>query len=163
MAPKADQVITIRPDLRDYRGLMHALNQLPKQANGKLKNEVAAISRWTATQMVGAAMGAPFPKQAAIVAKSIRPQRDRVPAVTVGGPRYKASGGAYAGNLVFGSEFGGPSWFPNGGRRFPFRSPAKGRGNQGYYIFPTLTRIQPEITRRWKTAVDSILREWGRG
>jgi hypothetical protein len=160
---RADQIITIRPDLHQYRGLLHALNTLPKKANHQLKTDVASISLWTATQMRGAAMGAPFPKQAAVVARTIKPQRDRVPSVTIGGAKYRTSGGAWAGNLLYGNEFGAKTFFPNGGRRFPYRSPQVGRGNEGYWIFPTLRRIQPEITRRWKHAVDAILKEWGRG
>jgi hypothetical protein len=63
--------------------------------------------------------------------------------------------------VLFGSEFGGPAPFENGGRRFPERSRPQGRGNEGYGIFITLKRIQPELTRRWKDAVNRrVIEKW---
>lgn len=159
----ANETISIKPDLSDYRGLMHALNKMSDGANRDLREDVLQISAWTAREMAAASTLSMYPDQAEPVARSIRPVRDRVPNVTIGSRRYKVSGGAYAGNLLFGNEFGGPSWFPNGGRRFAFRSDRapQGRGNKGYWIFPTLRRIQPELTRRWKHAVElRVLTKW---
>jgi hypothetical protein len=71
--------------------------------------------------------------------------------------------------LLFGNEFGSDrnvfgskGNFPNGGRKFPERSPREGRGNKGYWIFPTLKAMQPEITRRWKNAVGEVYENWTR-
>ena len=47
-----------------------------------------------------------------------------------------------------------------GYRQFQPRSPREGRGNAGYFIFPTLKTLQPEITKRWVEQVDRIRREW---
>jgi hypothetical protein len=48
------------------------------------------------------------------------------------------------------TDFGSAGNFPNGGYKFPARTQSEGRGNRGYWIFPTLKALQPEITRRWK-------------
>ena len=162
--------ITVKPDLGDYSGLLKALNAMGKEANGELKNEVASISAWTANAIkTSAYVGARFPAQAAIVAATVRPARDRVPTVYVGGGKGRASGGANAGQLLFGNEFGGErnikgslSAFPQGGFRFPERSPREGRGNAGYWIFPTLKVAQPEIKRRWQEACVKVLDNWAR-
>lgn len=162
--------MTIKPDLGDYRGLLKALNVMGKEANGELKNEVASISAWTAGGIkTSAYVGARFPAQAAIVAATVRPARDRVPTVYIGGGKGRASGGANAGQLLFGNEFGGNpdysksvSGFPNGGFKFPPRSPREGRGNKGYWIFPTLKVMQPEIKRRWQEACVKVLDNWAR-
>ncbi len=161
--------ITVKPDLGDYRSLLKAISVMDKQAQGALKDEVASISKWTAQGMIASSYGALMPAQAAIVAATIRPARDRVPTVYIGGAKGRASGGANAGQLLFGNEFGGDrnikgsaSAFPNGGFRFPERSDPEGRGNKGYWIFPSLKEMQPTIRRRWFTAVNKVMDNWAR-
>lgn len=157
----AKDTIVFKADLSQYRGLVNAMSKMDKNANGILKSEVRKISAWTVGEMQAASAAAPMPKQAAVVARSIRPVADRIPSVAVGGARGRTAGGAVSGNLLMGSEFGGPTWFKNGGRRFPYRSPRQGRGNRGYFIFPTLKRLQPEITRRWKHTVEQhVIGAW---
>jgi len=162
--------ITVRPDLADYRGLLKALSLMDKEAQMGLKDNVQSISNWTAQNIKQAAYGlSPMPKQAAIVAETVRAARDRVPTVYVGGGKGRASGGANAGQLLFGNEFGGDrnAWgnlsaFPNGGYRFPARTSREGRGNTGYWIFPTLKAMQPEIKKRWFKAVNDVMDLWAR-
>lgn len=62
------------------------------------------------------------------------------------------SGGASTLDMVYGLEFGS-----NRLPQFPNRSPRSGRGNQGYFIYPTLKRIQPEILKKWVAAFDEII------
>lgn len=157
----------------DLRGLIYAINQMDKEANKNLKDEVASISKWSAQGIIASAYSAPMPAQAAIVASSVRANRDRIPNVTVGGTRGRKTRGSAnragvpAGVLLKGNEFGAyptseAGRFPNGGRRFPYRSPSRGRGNTGYWIFPELRSQQPEITRKWKQAVNKVLDNWSR-
>ena len=162
--------ITIKPDLSDYRGLLKAISAMDKDAQGALKNDVSIISAWTAKGIQQAGYAHPlYPRQAAIVAATVRPAKDRVPTVYVGGGKGRVSGGANAGQLLFGNEFGGErnaknsqSAFPNGGYRFPPRTAREGRGNTGYWIFPTLKAMQPEIKRRWFEAVNKVMDNWAR-
>jgi hypothetical protein len=162
--------ITVRPDLQDYRGLLKALNLMEKESQVALKDDVYAISAWTAKGIQQAGFGHPlYPRQAAIVAASVKPSRDRVPTVRVGGSKGRVSGGANAGQLLWGNEFGGDrnafgnlTSFPNGGYRFPPRTSREGRGNTGYWIFPTLKAMQPEIKKRWFAAVNKVMDNWAR-
>ena len=162
--------IKIQPDLRDLRQLLSALNKMDDKSKKALKDDVASISGWTAgaIKMAGY-VGSPMPTQTAIVAATVRANKDRIPNVTIGGSRGRVSGGANAGILLFGNEFGSDrntfgsaGNFPNGGYKFPARTPREGRGNKGYWIFPTLKALQPEITRRWKAAVGKVYGEWSR-
>jgi hypothetical protein len=162
--------ITVKPDISDYRGLLKALNVMGKEAQVGLKDDVQSISAWTAQNIQQAAYAHPYyPKQAAIVAQTVRAARDRVPTVYVGGSKGRASGGANAGQLLFGNEFGGDrnafgnlNAFPNGGYRFPPRTAREGRGNKGYWIFPTLKAMQPEIKKRWFASVEKVFDLWAR-
>ena len=67
----------------------------------------------------------------------------------------KYSGGATTQQLWPGMEFGSNRW-----KQFPRRTPRLGRGNQGYFIYPTLTENQVELIRKWEQSFDRILREW---
>jgi len=170
--------ITVRPDLADYRGLLKVLNLMEKESQVELKDDVYSISSWTATGIQQAGFAHPYyPKQARIVAETVRAARDRVPTVYVGGSKKmpvtrkitQGNPAPSAGQLLFGNEFGGDrnafgnaNAFPNGGFRFPPRTSREGRGNTGYWIFPTLKAMQPEIKRKWFEAVNKVLDNWAR-
>jgi hypothetical protein len=162
--------VSIKPNQRDLSSLYKALNSMDDDSKKALKEDVTSISQWTAqaVKMAGY-VGGPMPSQTAIVAATVRGNKDRIPNITIGGSRGRASGGANAGVLLFGNEFGADrnakgskGLFPNGGYKFPERSASNGRGNAGYWIFPTLKALQPEVTRRWFAAVDKVLDNWTR-
>jgi len=162
--------MTIKPDIKDYRELLKALNLMDKEAQFELKNEVYSISSWVAQGIKQAASGHEFyPRQAEVVASTIRAARDRLPTIYIGGSKGRASGGANAGQLLFGNEFGGNrnaygnlTAFKNGGYRFPRRTDREGRGNKGYWIFPTLKGQQKDILEMWKTATRKVMDNWAR-
>lgn len=153
---------------QEVRDLLSDLKKMDKESQTTLKDQVASISKWTAQGMIAKSYSAPMPKQAAIVASTVKARRDRLPYVSIGGSGgTKTSSGATAGELVIGNEFGAyptskAGAFPNGGRRFPYRSPREGRGNAGYWIFPALKEMQPEISRRWWKAAEDIFKQWQR-
>jgi hypothetical protein len=69
--------------------------------------------------------------------------------------RQKFSGGGSTLDLLYGMEFGS-----NRFKQFPKRTRSKGRGNSGYFIYPTLRQIQPQLVQKWETAFSQILKEW---
>jgi hypothetical protein len=69
--------------------------------------------------------------------------------------RQKFSGGGSTLDLLYGMEFGS-----NRFKQFPKRTPNKGRGNSGYFIYPTLRQIQPQLVQKWEEAFSKILKEW---
>ena len=163
------QTIKVKMDITpEIRALFEKLNEMDAESKGQLKERVKGIAGWVAEEIKTAASYAPMYKQAQRVAQTTRANKDRVPSVTIGGSRVKFSGGAVSGDVLYGSEFGADPTsqagaFPNGGRRFPFRSPKRGQGNEGYWIYPTLRLAQPRITREWHAEVDSILDKWDKG
>jgi hypothetical protein len=44
--------------------------------------------------------------------------------------------------------------------QFPTFSGRFGKGSRGYFIFPTLRKIQPELTFKYIRAMNSAIREW---
>jgi hypothetical protein len=59
------------------------------------------------------------------------------------------SGGANTLDMVYGLEFGS-----NRLPQFPDRR------REGYFIYPTLRKIQPELIKRWEQAFEEILKEF---
>lgn len=155
--------VTIRIDDQDLKDFLAVMNKMNKEANTDLKREVLKISEMTATAL---RLSAISPRQK-IIADSIRPRYDRIPTISIGGSKkiqsYKRGGGT-VGDILFGVEFGARRAFlRNGGRAFPPRSAPMGvgGGSRGYWLFPTLRGLQPEIKRRWYQAVDDLIEDWG--
>jgi hypothetical protein len=69
----------------------------------------------------------------------------------------KFSGGATTRDLWGGEEFGSNTF-----KQFPKWSGLgpKGRGSAGWFIYPTLRALQPEIIAKWETSFNEILKEW---
>ena len=153
--------VKLQPDSRDLRNLYKAFREMDEGSKNALKDEVTSISKWSATELQSSYTMNPYPAQAQKVAATIRANKDRIPNVTIGGNKQRFSGGAVSGQVLLGSEFGGPAPFANGGRRFPERSAPQGRGNMGYGIFKKLKEIQPRLTREWKDAVNRhVIKKW---
>ena len=153
--------IKIQPDSRDLRNLYKVFRDMDEGSKTALKDDVTSISAWSATELQSSYTFNPFPAQAQKVAATIRANKDKIPNVTIGGSKGRFSGGAVSGQVLFGSEFGGPAPFANGGRRFPERSDSSGRGNIGYGIFKKLKEIQPTLTAQWKEAVERhVIKKW---
>ena len=69
--------------------------------------------------------------------------------------RQKFSGGATTQSLWGGVEFGSNKF-----KQFPSYSGRQGRGSRGWFIYPTLRRIQPELINKWEAAYNRILDKW---
>jgi len=127
-------------------------------------------------------------KQSAAVASFVRARRDRVPAISAGGTsRTGVAGGAKAGELFFGAEFGGGSnkqferqvtktqYTTKTGKTRTRTSYGKAEfvgqkattnqfrpwlGKQGYWFWPQLRADQDRMFARWEAVVNAIAREW---
>lgn len=140
---------------------LRAFNKLGKDANKALKDKVREIAQNALRRTSAAGRGRGG--RDALVAGSGKVLRDRFPVVQYGGNQPAGvSGGATFSQLVWGMEFGAEQSGPNGWK-FPPRTPKKGRGNAGYWIFPTASTMQKDIADEWLDALDKIAKEWGRG
>ena len=77
---------------------------------------------------------------------------------TYGFARQRFSGGGTTRSLWPGFEFGSKRF-----KQFPSYSGRYGRGGRGWFIFPTLRSIQPELVRKWQAKMDEVIKPWVRG
>ena len=75
--------------------------------------------------------------------------------ISLGFASQKFSGGGTTRGLWGGMEFGS-----NRFKQFPNRTPRQGRGNAGYFIYPTLKAAQPHIISEWQDAFSKIIKEF---
>lgn len=159
----------------DVRKTLNAFSRLQRETddrnvNSALRQATKQITQELATEIKRAAYVSPYsPAQAAKVATTVKVLSDRIPKIGIGKGRSRIfSGGAKAGDVVFGSEFGaipngiGNAGMKNGGRRFPPKSPRSGRGNSGYWIFPTIKANEKYIRDQWFKMADVLLRTFSK-
>jgi len=79
----------------------------------------------------------------------------KVGEISLGFASQRFSGGGTTKSLWGGMEFGS-----NRFKQFPRRTPTLGRGNAGYFIFPTLKAAQPYIIKEWQEAFLKIIKEF---
>jgi hypothetical protein len=75
--------------------------------------------------------------------------------ISFGFARDKVSGGGTTQQLWGGAEFGSNTY-----KQFPVWSGREGRGSRGWFIYPTLRSVQPEIVKRWEESFFKIVKEF---
>ena len=147
--------VEIAYDKADLRRVLGAFKAMSEEATIQAKQESSALAEFAKGKIVSAA-GATFNKaddriaQGAVVSKS-----SKIGELSFGFARQKFSGGGTTQQLWGGYEFGS-----NKLKQFPIWSGKQGRGSRGWFIYPTLREIQPELIAKWENAFDKILKEW---
>lgn len=148
---------TISYDRQELRRITSAFKAMSDQAIQEAKKESSALAEYAANKIKAAAATRTVSGIAARrIADGVRISKSsKIGEFSYGFASQKFSGGATTQTLWPGMEFGS-----NRFKQFPNRTPQKGRGSEGYFIYPTLRKIQPELVRQWEEAFDRILKEW---
>jgi hypothetical protein len=77
--------------------------------------------------------------------------------ISYGFARQRFSGGGTTRQLWPGFEFGSKKF-----KQFPTSSGRFGRGGRGWFIYPTLRGIQPQLVRKWEEKFADVLKIWGK-
>lgn len=156
----AKETVSVKINDADLRELQRAIFRMEKAVKDDLKSDVMDIARDSVPEFQRSAQTT----RQRQLKPTVKARKDVTPIIEFGGPQSAGvSGGASYSQMLFGTEFGANNAFlRNGGRSFPKRSPRAGRGNRGYWIFPTAKKLQPTILRRWYQTVDNVLDKWVR-
>jgi len=146
--------VEIAYDKADLRRVLGAFKAMSEEATTQAKQESSALAEFVQGKIKETASGrgvaAERIAQGSKVSKS-----SKIGEISFGFASQKFSGGGTTKQLWGGNEFGSNKF-----KQFPIWSGREGRGSKGWFIYPTLRRIQPEILAKWETAFAKILKEW---
>jgi hypothetical protein len=149
---------TITYDRGELRDILKAFKAMDAAAVDEAKSESNALAQFAANEIKSAALGRTVAGAGVRrVAEGVRVSKSsKIGEFSYGFASQRFSGGATTQILWPGLEFGSNRY-----SQFPRRTPNRGRGNSGYFIYPTLRKIQPELVKKWEEAFDTILKKWG--
>jgi hypothetical protein len=151
----ADELVAF--DKTELRQVFKALKNMSDEANEEAKRQSGALAEFARDEVIQKANSLQSNKVAGRIAQGSRVKKSsRIGEITYGFASQKFSGGATTKTIWGGSEFGSNKY-----KQFPVWSGREGRGSKGWFIYPTLRKIQPQIVARWTESFDKILKEWG--
>ena len=150
-----DEPITY--DRRELRSIISAFKAMDDESVEAAKRESSALATYAANEIRRTSLSRTVSGEAVRrVADGVRVSKSsKIGEFSYGFASQRFSGGGTTQILWPGLEFGSNRY-----RQFPRRTPSKGRGNAGYFIYPTLRKIQPELVKKWEEAFSRILKEW---
>jgi hypothetical protein len=151
----ADEAIAYnKADLRD---IYKAFKAMDDQATDEARTQSAALAYFASQEIKQAAsQRTKAGKVAQRVADGVSISKSsKIGEFRYGFARQKFSGGATTQTLWGGVEFGSNKF-----KQFPTYSGRQGRGSRGWFIYPTLRRIQPELIKKWEESFNRIIKEW---
>jgi hypothetical protein len=148
---------TIAYSRNDIRDILKAFKVMDVQATEEARIQSNALATYAAEEIKSAARGrTKSGKVAQRVADGVSISKSsKIGEFKYGFARQKFSGGANTQTLWGGVEFGSNKF-----KQFPTYSGRQGRGSRGWFIYPTLRRIQPELISKWEAAYNRILDKW---
>lgn len=149
---------TISYDRSELRAILQAFKAMDEAAVNEARTQSSALAQYAANEIKAYSVTRIFGQSVVNrIATGVRVSKSsKVGELSYGFASQRFSGGGTTKELWPGYEFGSNRY-----RQFPRRTPVQGRGNSGYFIYPTLRKIQPELVRKWEEAFDTILKKWG--
>ena len=148
---------SIAYDKRELRSIITAFKAMDDEAVDAAKRESSALATYAANEIKAYGITRIFGQTAVdrITTGVKISKSSKVGEFSYGFASQRFSGGGSTKDLWAGYEFGSNRY-----RQFPRRTPRQGRGNSGYFIYPTLRKIQPELIRKWEEAFSKIIGKW---
>jgi len=141
-------------DRAELRQFYKALKAMGDEAKEEAKRDSNALAEYAQKQISSTASGRGKPAIKTATGSKVK-KSSTTGEITYGYASQKFSGGANTKDLWGGNEFGSNRY-----RQFPVWSGREGRGSKGWFIYPTLRKIQPYIVDQWTESFDKILKRW---
>ena len=146
--------VEIAYDKADLRRITSAFKAMDSAATDAAKRESSALAEFAQGKIQQKATSRG--EAANRIASGSRVSKSsKIGELSFGFVSQKFSGGATTKDLWGGTEFGSNKF-----KQFPVWSGTEGRGSKGWFIYPTLREIQPDLIAKWENAFDRILKEW---
>ena len=141
-------------DKAELRSIVKAFKAMDDEAIDAAKQESSALATFVQRNIFEAA-GARGTVASRIAQGSKVSKSSKVGEISYGFVSQKFSGGATTRDLWGGEEFGSNTY-----KQFPIWSGRYKQGSRGWFIYPTLRKLQPDILQKWNLAFNEIVKEW---
>jgi len=144
-------------DKAELRAITRSFKGMDEEATAQARSKSNALAQYAADKIKVAAYGRNVSGIAAQrIADGVTVSKtSKIGEFSYGFARQKFSGGGTTQILWPGMEFGSKRF-----KQFPTYSGRQGKGGKGYFIYPTLRQIQPEIIKQWEDGFSEILKEY---
>ena len=150
----ASEAITY--DKAELRSIIRAFKAMDDEAIAQAKQASSELAEYVRGQIVAAAATRTRNRLDNRVAEGAKVSKSsKVGEISFGFAGQKLSGGGTTQQLWGGVEFGSNKY-----KQFPVWSGREGRGSRGWFIYPTLRSLQPEIIKKWEDSFSKIVRKY---
>jgi hypothetical protein len=137
-------------DKKDIRLILKSFKAMDDEAVAQSKKVGYELAQLAESKIRAYAVGSRYAGSARVAENVKVSKSSKIGEFAYGFKSQKVfSGGGSTLDLVYGLEFGS-----NRLPQFPSRK------KEGYFIYPTLKRIQPELIKRWEAAFSEILKRF---
>jgi hypothetical protein len=144
-------------DKAELRAITRSFKAMDEEATAQAKEKSSALADFVQGKVTASARSTrSIPKVATRIAEGSKVSKSsRIGEISYGFAAQKFSGGATTKDLWGGAEFGSNKF-----KQFPVWSGREGRGSRGWWIYPTLRSVQPEIVKRWNESFAEIVKRF---
>jgi hypothetical protein len=142
-------------DKAELRAITRSFKAMDDEATAQAKEVSSELADWVRGKIVDKAGQTKNKLDDRIAAGSKVSKSSKIGEMSFGFASQKVSGGGTTQQLWGGSEFGSNKW-----KQFPIWSGREGRGSRGWWIYPTLRSVQPEIIKRWESGFSDIVKRF---
>jgi hypothetical protein len=139
-------------DKAELRSIIRAFKAMDEEATKQAKEVTSELAEFVKTK-VSATASQRNNRVSKIIADGATVRKSsKIGEISYGFARQKLSGGGTTQQVWGGYEFGS-----NRFKQFPVWSGREGRGSRGWFIYPTLRSVQPDIVKKWEEAFSKII------
>jgi hypothetical protein len=142
-------------DKAELRSIIRSFKAMEAEAIDQAKEVSSELADFV-KQRVSVTAGQRNNRASKIIADGATVKKSsKIGEISYGFARQKLSGGGTTQQVWAGYEFGSNRY-----KQFPVWSGREGRGSRGWFIYPTLRSVQPDIVRKWEEAFSKIIRKY---
>jgi hypothetical protein len=144
-------------DKAELRAIARSFKAMDDEALAQAKEKSNALAEFVSDKVKSAARATrAIPKVSTRIADGSKVSKSsKFGEISYGFASQKFSGGATTRDIWGGAEFGSNKF-----KQFPVWSGREGRGSRGWWIYPTLRSVQPEIIKRWEAGFSEIVKRF---
>ena len=143
-------------DKAELRAIVRSFKAMDDEATSQAKEVTSELATWVRSKIIDTASSKTRNRLDNKVAEGAKVSKSsKIGEISFGFAGQKLSGGGTTQQVWGGVEFGSNKW-----KQFPVWSGREGRGSRGWFIYPTLRAVQPEIVRRWENSFSKIVKEF---